>query len=60
MVLHWPQIVVAALVLIDVGINSARYGQQKTDKYDMTDVLLAPALLVALLYFGGFWTGCAP
>lgn len=53
---HWPQYTCAALLMIGTGIHMARYGQQKTDKYDWVDLLVAPAASVALLYFGGFWT----
>jgi hypothetical protein len=60
MIFHWPQMIVAALMLFGIGISVAKYGQQKTDKYDITDVLIGPGIVAALLYFGGFWTGGNP
>lgn len=53
----WPQIILAALLLIGVGSCGAKYGQKQTGTYDIVDVLIGPALMAALLYWGGFWTG---
>lgn len=57
MILHWPQITYAGLILFGMGVSCARYGQPKKDTYDFIDILVAPAICAAILYFGGFWTG---
>ena len=53
---HWPQFVMAALIFVGIGHSLARFGQQKTDRYDWTDLILGPAIAIVLLYYGGFWT----
>lgn len=58
MIMHWPQLVMGALLAMNVGIALRRYGQEKKrDKYDVIDVLIGPAITVTILYYGGFWTG---
>lgn len=58
MIMHWPQLVMAAMIAMSVGISLSRYGQEKKrDKYDVIDVLIAPAITIVILYYGGFWTG---
>lgn len=59
-VLHWPQLTFLALTFLDVGVCSARYGEQKPDCYDIVDVLVGPAIVLGLLYMGGFFTGGQP
>ena len=53
--MHAPQIIYLALVAAGIGVSIARYGQPKTDSYDMFDVAVAPALMIGLLYWGGFF-----
>lgn len=53
----WPQFTVAGLMLINLGISMARFGEPKRDSYGITDVLIGPAITAWLLYMGGFWTG---
>lgn len=55
----WPQFIVLGLLLFGMGSSAAKYGQPKTDKYDITDVLIAPALMFFLLWAGNFWTAGA-
>lgn len=57
LVLHWPQLLYAGLILFGMGNAYAKYGQQKTDSYDLGDVIFGPAIVIVILYFGGFWTG---
>lgn len=51
-----PQIIYIVLIAIGVGSAMAKYGQPKTDKYDLTDVLISPAIVVGLLWWGGFFS----
>jgi hypothetical protein len=52
-----PQLVYLAIVMFGMGVTLAKFGQRKTDSYDLTDLLVAPALGLALLWWGGFFSG---
>ena len=52
----WPQLIVIALMLFGSGISTARYGQQKTDCHDIVDIVIGPTIMLALLYWGGFFS----
>jgi hypothetical protein len=51
----WPEGIYLALVLVSIGICVARFGEQKRDRYDLTDVLVGPAISLSLLWWGGFF-----
>jgi hypothetical protein len=51
----WPQYTFLALSLFGLGVNVSRYGQQKKDKYDLSDCLIAPIFGYTILYYGGFF-----
>lgn len=51
----WPEGIMLFLIFAGVGISIARFGEQKRDGYDWMDVLFAPAISIALLYWGGFF-----
>lgn len=55
MSIGWPQGIYLVLMLVSIGISIARYGQQKTDTYDLTDIVLSPAIVTGILYWGGFF-----
>jgi len=55
MTLNAPQLIFTGLLLVNSGICMARYGKQKTDSYGLADVLIAPAITVSLLWWGGFY-----
>jgi hypothetical protein len=50
-----PQIILTAMMLLGMGIAMARYGEQKRDKYDISDVVIAPAVVFGILWWGGFY-----
>jgi hypothetical protein len=52
---HLPQIILSGIILIGMGINLARYGQPKKDTVDTVDCLVAPAIVLGLLWWGGFY-----
>lgn len=52
----WPQITMLALVAIGFGVSLARFGEQRRDTYDWTDLIVGPALILTILYCGGFFT----
>lgn len=58
----WPQYTIIAMSAVSFGITLAKLGQPKTDKYDLIDLLVGPAIIYTLLYYGGFFAsmGFAP
>ena len=56
MTLGIPQIIIVALMVLNIGVSLARYGQAKRDTYDLADVLFAPAIMLGILYWGGFFS----
>lgn len=60
MIMHWPQLVWLALVMIGLGVDVARHGQPKTGKYNFWSSLAAIPIAIAILYFGGFFAGTTP
>lgn len=53
---HWPQWIYASLIALSVVINIVKQGEPKTDRYGEFDDAVAIALVIWLLYMGGFWT----
>lgn len=52
----WPQITQIVLTLLFVGRAITRYGElKKSDRYDLGDILIGPALGTTILYYGGFY-----
>lgn len=52
----WPQGILLTMMLIGEGISLSKYGQKKQDSYDIIDVLVAPLIMLGLLYWGGFFS----
>lgn len=53
--LGWPQVIYLVLLLTGWGVTLARYGEPHRGNYDFTDLVIAPAIAVSLLYWGGFF-----
>lgn len=51
----WPQFTYLFLIAMSFGVNMSRLGQPKEDSYDLFDLLVAPAIVLTLLYCGGFF-----
>lgn len=58
MTLGWPQLIYLGFVTLCLGFDLAKHGQPRTTKHHFGYSLVAQAGLVALLYWGGFFTGC--
>lgn len=56
MTFQWPQIILLATLAIGFGVTLSRFGQPKRDKYDFTDLIIGPGILLGLLYWGGFFS----
>jgi len=57
MIMHWPQIVIAALLFIRCAIHADNNGKPLKGTYGGGSMILAAAIWFAVLYAGGFWTG---
>ena len=55
MTLHWPQITILILIVLQIGISLAKDGQPKTGKWSFGWSLFNASILLTLLYFGGFF-----
>lgn len=53
---YWPQYVYLALCFFGLGITIAQHGQPRKDE-NAWSTLIASAIVLALLYFGGFFNG---
>jgi hypothetical protein len=51
----WPQITMLALITLGAGHTIAKFGERKTDTYGWTELVIAPAITLTLLYCGGFF-----
>jgi hypothetical protein len=54
-VLHWPQLTYLALAVVELSTFAARHGQPRKDKYNVGTALISAAIVLTLLYFGGFF-----
>ena len=52
----WPQITYIVLVAMSLGLTMAKHGQPRTDNHNAWTSLLALAIVMPLLYFGGFFS----
>lgn len=56
-ILHWPQLSILCLAFMDLGISLAKDGESKKEqKYSFLRNLLGAAIMVSLLYAGGFFS----
>lgn len=51
-----PQIIIIVLISLSAGINIAEHGKPKNQKFNIFIDLASSVILVALLWWGGFWT----
>lgn len=52
----WPQAILTGMVFMGAGIALSRLGEPKHDNYDLVDAIVAPAIVLALLWWGGFYS----
>jgi hypothetical protein len=50
------QITTIALLALGFGMTAAKHGQPRTGTYSVNAALIAVAVNVALLWWGGFWS----
>jgi hypothetical protein len=56
MVLGAPQLIMLFMMALSIGVSIARFGEPKRDCYDYGDIFVGPAVALALLWWGGFFT----
>lgn len=58
----WPQFTLLGLLVLGFGCNLSDFGRPKTGTHGLTELVVAPAITLAILYYGGFFTslGFAP
>lgn len=54
--MHAPQFIYIVLVALNVGIDLAKDGEPKKGNYNAIGSLIASALIMALLWWGGFFS----
>jgi hypothetical protein len=53
----WPQIAYLALTIFGLGVVAANDGKDKPpSQYSFAWTLFSTSIVIAILYFGGFWT----
>lgn len=52
-----PQIIMIALLGMDVGIALSKHGQPRNANHSIFITLFSTAIFVGLLYWGGFFGG---
>lgn len=51
----WPQIIVIILMSVEVGCSMMQHGEPKRGEYSVWSTILSMAVVVGLLYWGGFF-----
>jgi len=51
----FPQFILIVLIAFDLGAGFAKHGQEKTGKHNVWVDLTGSALLLGLLFWGGFF-----
>ncbi|WP_172453037.1 hypothetical protein [Xanthomonas arboricola] len=55
MSLGTPQLIYLALAMLGIGLEIARHGEPKTGHHDAVSSIVATFLIIALLWWGGFF-----
>ena len=52
---RWPQYVMAAIYLIQIGMHMAKDGEPLKGKYNYVSAIVATAIVYVILRAGGFY-----
>ncbi len=52
-----PQIIFLAIQFAGMGVSLANYGKPRTGNVGFIDLIVAPAIVLGLLIWGGFFGG---
>lgn len=50
-----PQIIVCVLLGLDIVLTALVHGRKKTGEYNVLTTIIANAITISLLYWGGFF-----
>lgn len=50
-----PQIIICVLYTLGLGINLAKHGEPKNDKYNFFSSCITVAIVIGLLIWGGYF-----
>lgn len=50
-----PQIIIIILYAINLGMSIENHGKEKTEKENVITTIIASVIMMALLWWGGFW-----
>ncbi|WNL50900.1 hypothetical protein Murka_0064 [Xanthomonas phage Murka] len=56
MLMNAPQLIYLALMFVGIGIAVSKHGQPETGKHNAWVTLIASALVINLLLWGGFFS----
>lgn len=56
--LGWPQLILLALLAMEVGISLGKHGEPRPN-HNAWIAILGAAIVVSILAWGGFWEGCS-
>ncbi len=55
MIIDWPQALMLGLIFLSICMNASKNGQPRTGHYDLGAALIANAIMLAVLVWGGFF-----
>jgi hypothetical protein len=50
-----PQIIFLAILMLGLGVDMERHGQEKTGKYNFWTSVVSFGIIIGILYWGGFF-----
>ena len=53
----YPQAIYVFLIIMSMSVALTRFGEPKRGRYGFAEVIVAPAIVLGLLYWGGFFSG---
>ena len=51
-----PQILILSFYILNLGASLALHGKPQTGKFNFWSTLVVTVMVLALLYWGGFWS----
>ena len=52
----WPEGIYLALLFFAFGVHAVKHGEAQTGKWNLWSAVISNGLLIALLYWGGFFS----
>lgn len=55
MLLGWPQLTYLTLMILGIGMTAVKHGEAKSAEYNILTTLIVDAVMMFILYSGGFF-----